>query len=105
MPYARRLFLQAVAPALLLTPTSFRSQRKTPPAPEWDELPKPKPRDILKANQKDIQRDVKRLLELAEELKKEVEKTDSTEIFSLKVVRKAEEIEKLARRIKELARA
>ncbi len=61
-------------------------------------------RGILKANQKDIKRDVERLAELAQELKQEVEKTDSSEVLSLPLLRKAEEIEKLAKHIKSLAR-
>ena len=43
-------------------------------------------------------------MELAEDLKKEVDKTDSADVLSLQMVKKAEEIEKLARQIKNLAR-
>ncbi len=80
------------------------AQTPFPPAKEPEPLSKTEPRAVLKANQKDLKRDVERLAELAEELKKEVEKTDSTEILSLQLVRKAEEIEKLAKHIKSLAR-
>ncbi len=80
------------------------AQTPFPPAKEPEPLSKTEPRVVLKANQKDLKRDVERLAELAEELKKEVEKTDSTEILSLQLVRKAEEIEKLAKHIKSLAR-
>ena len=43
---------------------------------------------------------MEKLYELATELKTEVEKTDSSKVLSLNLVRKAEEIEKLARDIK-----
>ncbi|MFY9584828.1 MAG: hypothetical protein WAR21_10100 [Candidatus Acidiferrales bacterium] len=59
---------------------------------------------MLKMNQKDIKRDVQRLFELAEELKKEVDKTNSAEVLSVSLVRKTEEIEKLAKHIRSLAR-
>jgi hypothetical protein len=76
--------------------------------PPFPQEPEPPPqhdaRTLLKLTQKDLKRDVQRLVELAEELKKEVERADTAEVLSLQVVRKAEEIEKLAKRIKTLAR-
>jgi hypothetical protein len=62
-------------------------------------------RMILKANQVQIHNDVNRLFDLAQELKTEVSKTDSTAILSLPLVHKAEEIEKLAKQIKNLAKS
>jgi len=55
---------------------------------------------ILEENQKEIKKKVEKLYDLASELKQEVEKTDSSKVLSLNLVRKAEEIEKLARDIK-----
>ena len=55
---------------------------------------------ILEENEKDIKKKVEKLYDLATELKTEVEKTDSSKVLSLNLVRKAEEIEKLARDIK-----
>ena len=55
---------------------------------------------MLEENQKDIKKKVQKLYELATELKGEVDKTDSSKVLSLNLVRKAEEIEKLAREIK-----
>ena len=55
---------------------------------------------ILEENQKDIKKKVEKLYDLASELKAEVDKTDSSKVLSLNLVRKAEEIEKLARDIK-----
>lgn len=66
---------------------------ETPPLPPADKR-------LLEENQKDIKKKVEKLYELATELKTEVEKTDSSKILSLNLVRKAEEIEKLARDIK-----
>ena len=43
---------------------------------------------------------MEKLYDLATELKAEVDKTDSSKVLSLNLVRKAEEIEKLARDIK-----
>jgi HAMP domain-containing protein len=62
------------------------------------------PKAILELRQKDIKKDVERLLELATELKKEVDKTDSSAVLSMPLLRKTEEIEKLAKHIRSLAR-
>jgi hypothetical protein len=55
---------------------------------------------MLEENQKDIKKKIDKLYDLATELKAEVDKTDSSKVLSLNLVRKAEEIEKLARDIK-----
>jgi len=55
---------------------------------------------ILEENEKDLHKKVERLYELATELKAEADKTDSTKVLSLNLVKKAEEIEKLAHDIK-----
>ena len=55
---------------------------------------------MLEENQKDIKKKVDKLYDLASELKAEVDKTDSSKVLSLNLLRKAEEIEKLARDIK-----
>ncbi len=80
------------------------SQAPFPRPREPESLPKADDRAVLKLNQKDLKRDVQRLVELAQALQKEVEKTDAAEVLSLSLVRKAEEIEKLAKHIKSLAR-
>ena len=54
----------------------------------------------LEENDKDMKKKVDRLFELAAELKAEVDKKDSSKVLSLNLVKKAEEIEKLAREIK-----
>jgi hypothetical protein len=76
---------------------------KQPPAQEPDaenpSLPSLE-KHMLEGNDKDIHKKVERLYQLATELKAEVDKTDSTKVLSLNLVKKAEEIEKLAHEIK-----
>jgi hypothetical protein len=59
---------------------------------------------LLEQRQKDIKKDIEKLFDLATQLKTEVEKTDATTTLSLAMVRRAEEIEKLARQIKDNAK-
>ena len=66
--------------------------------------PKLDPKAILEANEKDIKKNVERLYKLAGELKAEVEKTDSVHVLSLGMLKKAEEIEKLAKEIRSRAK-
>jgi len=111
MEAGRRNLLRLTVPALaLLFPGARRlAGQASPQSPfphtrEPEPPPKLDPRPLLKLNQKDIKRDVQRLFELAEELKKEVDKTNSAEVLSVSLVRKTEEIEKLAKHIRSLAR-
>jgi hypothetical protein len=70
-----------------------------------DTMPlKPPTKAILEENDKDIKKSVEKLFQLASDLKAEVEKTDSGKVLSLAMVRKAEEIEKLAKDIKTRAK-
>jgi len=55
---------------------------------------------ILESNDKDMKKKVERLYQLASELKEQVDKTDSSKVLSLDLMKKAEEIEKLAHDIK-----
>ena len=59
---------------------------------------------LLEANEKDIKKNIEKLYQLATDLKAEVEKTDSSQVLSLAMVKKAEEIEKLAHVIKTRAK-
>jgi hypothetical protein len=61
------------------------------------------PRKDLKADDKDIRKQVALLAQYADELKKEVEKTDSTKVLSVQMLRKTQTIEKLAKHIATLA--
>jgi len=58
----------------------------------------------LQENDKSIKKSVEKLFQLASELKAEVDKTDSAQVLSLAMVKKAEEIEKLAKDIKSRAK-
>jgi hypothetical protein len=59
---------------------------------------------VLEEHQKDIKREIEKLYDLATQLKAEVEKTDATSVLSVSMVKKAEEIEKLAKQIKDHAK-
>jgi hypothetical protein len=70
-----------------------------PPDADAPTLPNPD-KKILENNDKDMKKKVEHLYQLASELKDEVEKTDSSKVLSLDLMKKAEEIEKLAHDIK-----
>jgi gas vesicle protein len=57
-------------------------------------------REANKKRQQDIRNDTDKLFQLATELKAAVDKTNEN-LLSLDVVRKAEEVEKLAKKVKE----
>lgn len=59
---------------------------------------------ILVEHQKRMKKDVARLYDLADKLRKKVAKTNSTEVLSLDMIRTAEEIQKLAKQIINLAK-
>lgn len=75
-----------------------------PNEPFPDTGPKIDEGKLLKANNQQIHDDVEKLYDLASDLKKEVEKTDSANVLSLPMMQKAEQIEKLAKQVKNLAR-
>jgi hypothetical protein len=77
-------------------PADLNLSRTTP-------LPKADPR-LLKEKQEEIKKQVQQLFNLASELKTEAEKTDSASVLSLPVLKKAEQIQKIAKHIQSLAR-
>lgn len=79
---------------------------QNPQQPKDDDSSPPKldPKLILEANQKEIKKNVEKLYDLASELKAEVEKTDSVHVLSLAMLRKTDEIEKLAKEIRSRAK-
>ncbi len=105
------MFLVAATAILGLQTTGQQlPQRPSPPvkdpqdaAPDNPNAPSPEKR-ILYENEKDIKKKVDRLFDLATELKAEVGKTDSTKVLSLPMLKKAEEIEKLAHDIRNRAK-
>ena len=78
-------------------PGTEQQQRKTP-IEEQVERDAAKKRNLQR--QQDIKRDTEKLLELATELKQYVDKTNEN-IISLDVIKKADQIEKLAKSVKE----
>lgn len=117
----RRKFLTILAGAGTLAVTSTRALvaqtkpqaqgRPLPPdpSPDADAVPTPLRKSSTKAmledNEKDIKKNIETLYQLATDLKSEVEKTDSSQVLSLTLVKKAEEIEKLAHDIRVRAKA
>src|SRR5260221_10557931 len=114
----RRLLLMSFAavPAVLVRLQDFPAQDPNPLGPGRPDgsddasnnsanLPAASSKAILEERQKNIKKDVEKLYDLASQLKTEVEKTDSTTVLSLAMLKKAEEIEKLAKQIKDRAKA
>ena len=83
-------------------PGSAQQQRPEDATQEKIEHDAAKARNVQR--QQEIRRDSEKLLELATELKQYVDKTNEN-IISLEVIRKAEQIEKLARSVKEKMKA
>jgi hypothetical protein len=118
MNQERRIFLSAAIPATFVgaalagVALAQQSQPQTQPQPRppmapgipKEDLPAVDNKRLLKENQKGIQEDAQRLFKLAQELKEQVGDTDSANVLSLPLIHKAEEIEKLARHIKNLAK-
>jgi hypothetical protein len=107
----RRTFLGGLLTAGLATrftsqsiqgqnPKLPQDQKTAPDATPENPLAPSAEKRLLEENEKDIKKKVEKLYDLATELKAEVDKTDSSKVLSLNLVRKAEEIEKLARDIK-----
>jgi hypothetical protein len=111
---SRRRFVIALCavgvPLAMLARTLAAQAPPRPPSPtprERDDdpnTPKLDTKAILEANGKDIKKNVERLFQLASELKTEVEKTDSAQVLSLALLKKTEEIEKLAKEIRSRAK-
>jgi hypothetical protein len=111
---SRRKFLASIvavgvpAGLLVLLPSAqvraTRPQNPQLPKEEDPNAPKPDPKLMLAANQKEIRKNVEKLYDLASELKAEVEKTDSVHVLSLAMIRKTDEIERLAKEIRSRAK-
>lgn len=59
---------------------------------------------LLEANRKELRADVERLFTLAQGIKDQTEKTDSSQVVAVDFVKNAKEIEKLSKKIQKLAR-
>lgn len=122
MKTGRRFFLSGVAAALAGTRALLAADQgpqrhepsHIPQVPDAssangaDEVPLPPradPKVQLKEDQKELRRDVDHLLQMVKDLKDESDKTPETDVLSLSLVKKAEDIEKLARQIRDRIRA
>ena len=124
MSQSRRNFLAAAASAVMASAwgaglLAAQSQMPVPrlplpgggrPFPDgpFGDAPMPPPRrsttQQMKINQAEIEKDMLRLKAAVGELEKEFDSNDTTAVLSMAAVRKAEEIEKLARHIRDLVR-
>jgi hypothetical protein len=107
----RRMFLGGMLLAGMVTGLSaglpLRQLQELPrqpqpiqlPPPDFPNPPSPEKR-MAEENNKDTRKKVELLYQLAAELKAEVDKTDSTNMLSLNLLKKAAEIEKLAHEIR-----
>jgi hypothetical protein len=119
MKTGRRFFLSGIAATLAGTRALLaagQGQRRQIPSPipdasssaGGDDVPLPPradPKTQLKEDQKALRRDVDHLVQLVKDLKDETDKTPETDVLSLSLVKKAEDIEKLARQIRDRIRA
>jgi hypothetical protein len=122
MKTERRLFLSGLAATLAGTKSLLAGAQtqqrhdpgRVPSVPDAsgangdDEITPPpgaSPKEQLKENQKILRRDVDHLLQLAQDLKDESDKTPETDVLSLSLVKKTEDIERLARQIRDKIRA
>lgn len=114
---SRREFLVAnfvMLEAFWLTPPLLAAQDdnwstvRRPPVVEGKKPPEPDASAkaaFAEQNRRTMKKDVEALYQLAAQLKVDVERNDSGSTLSVAFLRKAEEIEKLAKQIKSLAKA
>jgi TolA-binding protein len=99
--HGRGAMAQVVDPSQTPDASVSGNQRQREPDNPWTLQQK---REIVKKQneqrQQDIKKDTDQLLELATQLKQYVDKTNEN-IISLDVIKKAEQIEKLAKNVKE----
>lgn len=122
MKTGRRFFLSSVAATLagtrvLMAGAQAQGRHEPSHIPQVpdasssngvDDVPLPPradPKVQLKEGQKELRHDVDHLLQLVKDLKDESDKTPETDVLSLSLVKKAEDIEKLARQIRDRIRA
>jgi len=94
---ARNLYAQNPDARSIDDPVSKAHDEKVPP-------PVGSPKAALQDNEKNLKKKVEKLFQLASELKEEADKTDSINVLSLAMLKKADEIEKLAKDIKTRAK-
>ena len=88
----------------VVKPYPYPNGRDPSAPPVLDPPSRINPKAIEMQNQKELRTNVSKLYDMALELKVQVEKTDANSTLSLSVMKKAQQIEKLAKQIKHLAR-
>jgi hypothetical protein len=118
----RRAFVMGVAAAasaLATMPTMLYAQRPIIPPPPPEPAEKSNPADVhsnpaaeaaskrtlLRRNEKEFREGVEHLYELTSALRNELQKTVTTDVFSLHIVKQTQEIEKLAKFLKSKAKS
>jgi uncharacterized phage infection (PIP) family protein YhgE len=97
--------LQAPAPARASPQAHPYPNGRDPNAPSEQDQPRVLDQKALELqNQKKLRSEVAKLYEMVSDLKEQVEKTDASATFSVSLVKKAQQIEKLAKQIKDLAK-
>lgn len=119
---SRRAFVIGVAAAagvLTAKDMLLYAQRRIIPPPPPESAEKGNPADVhsdpaaaaaakralLRQNEKEFREGVERLYQLTSGLRDELQKTATTDVFSLHIVKQTEEIEKLAKLLKSKAKA
>ena len=122
MLYSRRnlvVTLATTAAALAAESALFSQSHGTPqprPSPNTPDVNNPwglqgppqKPMDkqaVNQQNQAEVRSSVQKLYELITELKEEVDRSDTTRTLSVSVVKKSQQIEKLAKHVREVAKS
>ena len=121
MRESRRKFFANVAllSAAVAVPGIFAGQNPPTPPPKPRPGYTPNPAEVqsqaadpaaarrarLLLNEKEFREGVEQLFRMTSSLRDELEKTPTTEVFSLRIVKQTEQIEKLARLLKSQAKA
>jgi hypothetical protein len=111
--FVRKCLIACIFSSLLITSASAQTQDPFPTGSQEPQFGREKPRDPIeekmehdrekalnKQRQTNLQKDTDRLLKLATELKEYVDKSNE-HTLSLDVIKKADEIEKLAKSVKD----
>jgi hypothetical protein len=77
---------------------------RDPNAPTPEERTSLDPVAIQRANQIELRKDVAKLYDMVADLKDQLDKTDSAATLSLSLLKKTQQIEKLAKQINQLAK-
>lgn len=64
----------------------------------------PDAKAISKQNQAQMKEDIEKMYSLVSELRQDIQTTDTSSVFNLSFVKRAHEIEKLAKQVKDLAK-